>query len=36
MEAIKIYYLNQAKQSATRTYEEEKKINDYDKYRNII
>lgn len=34
MEAIKIDYLNQAKQSATRTYEEE--INDYDKYRNII
>ena len=35
MEAIKIDYLNQAKQSAMRTYEEEE-INDYDKYRNII
>ena len=36
MEAIKIDYLNQAKKSAMRTYEEEEKINDYDKYRNII
>lgn len=36
MEAIKIDYLNQAKQNVTSTYEEEEKINDYDRYRKVF